>query len=291
MANSDSPLTYGTQRSLFVTFEKKAGWIRIADSAAGEIELYEDGWGGGGPGSIVGSCGGTWRDSNPAAAGSRLSRVSFESGGHPTKGHWIPPVCIDLPAWPYQDGHSPSRSVYLLTHRKQTHILPCPLPTNLSSRPPIHIISWEYKPTVVHPRLCYATSRSGESAQPFLQLIGFCEDVLEVQEMSLAFLNKGKGKASASAKDVVRAEGDIGGDIGYLCHGGRWDRFDHLYGPNSLYRSDSDASYASGVSTATLASEDTHGMRHLEEGVYGWCRKGNNDWRVFWLGGATKGMN
>ena len=33
---------YPTQLSLFVIFEKKAGLIRIADSAVGEVELYEE---------------------------------------------------------------------------------------------------------------------------------------------------------------------------------------------------------------------------------------------------------
>ena len=40
---SSAPLiNYGPQLSLFVVFDKKAGWIRIADSAVGEIELPDD---------------------------------------------------------------------------------------------------------------------------------------------------------------------------------------------------------------------------------------------------------
>ena len=35
---------YPTQLSLFVIFEKKAGTIRLADSAVGEVDLYEDNW-------------------------------------------------------------------------------------------------------------------------------------------------------------------------------------------------------------------------------------------------------
>lgn len=36
---------YGTQLSIFVVFEKekKAGWIRLADSAVGEMEMFDVG--------------------------------------------------------------------------------------------------------------------------------------------------------------------------------------------------------------------------------------------------------
>jgi hypothetical protein len=126
--------------------------------------------------------------------------------------------------------------------------------------------------------------------QPFLQLIAFGEDGVEVQEISMSFLyDNGKGKARAE-DSVVRSQMDLGGDTGFLCCGGRWDRWDRLFGPGALSRSQSDASCVSGISTETLASEDTNATKRLEEGVYGWCRKGAQDWRVFWLGGvgATK---
>ena len=273
--NPYSPINYGTQRSLFVIFEKKAGWIRLADSAAGEIELYDE----------------VWSASPMRDASMRLSRVSLENCG-PNKGQWVPPVRADLPIWPYQADHSTSRSVYFVTRGKITHILPCPLPTNFASVPPIHIVTWESSPASIASRLFFTSPSDGSGRQPYLQLIAFGKDGVEVQEMSLAFLsvnNKGKGKARA--EDNVRSQVDIGGDTGLLCRGGRWDRLDPSYDSGSLSRSHSNASDNSGMSTETLSSEESNATRRLHEGVYGWCRKGAQDWRVFWLGGSTKGTD
>jgi len=274
--NPDLPIKYGTQRSLFVVFDKKAGWIRIADSAVGEIELYDDNWGT----HSLSHC----RESSPALTSSmRLSRAPAENQ---QKGQWVPPVHVDLPISSHHPGeHSASCSVYLLTRGKLTHILPCPLPTNFASNPPIHVVSWASPPTALTPRVCYAAPWEGEDRQAFLQLIGFGEECVEVQEISLSFLNKGKGKARA--EDSVRAQADLGGSTGLLRCGGRWDRLD-TYGPGLLSRSASTASDQSVASTETLASQDINSTRRLQEGVYGWCQKGAHDWRVFWLGGSTR---
>lgn len=202
------------------------------------------------------------------------------------KGGWVPPVRAELPVSPSHHHHSSSREVHFLTRGKQTHIVPCPLPTNISTHLPLRVLTWESLPTHIIPRVYNRPSDNdtGEK-QPFLQLVALGEDGVEVQEISLSFLSKGKGKARAD--EPLRAEADVGGPTGFLCRGGHWDRAQSHYPfqPFGLARSDSVASAMSGTSFDSLTTDEIINKVRTEEGVYGWCQKGAQDWRVFWVGG------
>ncbi|RDB20203.1 hypothetical protein Hypma_012918 [Hypsizygus marmoreus] len=262
-SSATATLNYGTHLSLFVVFDKKAGWIRMADSAVGEMELYD--------------VGGQQRQADTPTSSILRSRMSFEH--HSPK--WIPPVRCTLPAL---SKIGVSRDVHLLTRGKHTHIVPCPLPVGPSSYPPLAIVSWRVAPTSISARVCEPPPTDGTYAPPFLQVIAFGEHGLEVQELLLSFMGKGKGRAVDPV--VVRAEDDLGGDAGFLCVGGHWDQSHYLLHQH-LDRSHSTSSSLSGTSCTSMESEDLIEKMAKEEGVYGWCRKGAQDWRVFWVGGSS----
>lgn len=266
-------LDYGTHLGIFVVFDKKAGWIRIADSAVGELELHDSGNSqqqrSGDSSSPVLTTSGVLRS---------RSRVSLE--GHNNHTHttarWVPPVHCELPSL-RQPGMM--TKVLLLTKAKQTHIVPYPLPIGPSSYPPLYKVSWSSAPTSISARLCGPFVENGNMFPPFLQLIAFSsENGIEVQEVSLSFLGKGKGKARF--EEPVCAEEDLGGESGFLCRGGHWDR------RQVLNRSYSFASMVSQDSFDSTESGELAAKLKREEGVYGWCRKGLQDWRVFWVGGS-----
>ena len=138
-ASSASPLSYGTHLSLFVVYDKIAGCIRLADSYVDEVELSEDG--GPQPPGLLYS-----RDtfSSTIRAGSvrQRSRSSFDK--------WIVPVRCELPV----PGHAGlTRPVYILTRGKQTHVVPCPLPTQTPAALPLHAVFWKSHPKFVSPRV------------------------------------------------------------------------------------------------------------------------------------------
>jgi len=172
---------------------------------------------------------------------------------------------------------SSPRAVYFLTRGKQTQVLPAPLPANLSNTSPFLTLSWESQPSHVTPRVCHSAG-----VPPFLQLVALGEDGVEVQEISLSVFDKGKGRA----EEPVRGSVDILADTGFLCTGGHWHR---LGCPHQLTRSYSVASNVSGASLDSLETEDIISKMQTEQGIYGWCRKGLQDWRVFWVGGAGEG--
>ncbi|GAW04436.1 hypothetical protein LENED_006225 [Lentinula edodes] len=129
-STSAMTVTYGTQLSIFVIFDKKSGWIRLADSAVGEVDLHDDN-----------------------------EHISY------------------------------------------------PVPFLL-----------------ILPYIFLSVSFPGGITLPMLSL-GFSKGEIgvEVQEFSLpSLLTKGKGKARAD--DILYAEQDTGGDAGFLCTGGHWDR-------------------------------------------------------------------
>ncbi|KAG5648735.1 hypothetical protein DXG03_000082 [Asterophora parasitica] len=222
-SSSFTTLNYGTHLSLFVVFEKKAGWIRLADSAVGEMELY-----------IVG--------------GSNTHRASDTSSTSSLRNK--PGV---------------ARDVHLITRGKLTHILPSPLPVGVSSYPPLFVASWR-------------------------SMIALSEHGVEVQEVPLSFLSKGKGKGkSRHSEDPLWAEEDFGGDVGFLCSGGHWDQSHHLFHRQRLSRSYSTTSTISANSFTSMESGDVLDKMKKEEGVYAWRREGLEDWRVFWIGGPLTG--
>jgi len=284
------------QLSLFIVFEKKVGLIRIINSAVGEVTLFED---------ANAHCS---RDSlSPSQSGlvglsGRRSRTSLDGFGmaRDHRGSWTLPAKLDLPTGsatttpdPWDAPSTPSaaaledvppQSVYLLTRGKQTFVLPCPLPANLQATAPLLTFSWRSHPTFVAPRVIEVDG-GGEGGGPspwtpvpaqrrMLQLTAFSEDGLEVQETPLSFSVKEK----ARLEEPVVSEAIIG-ETGFLCGGGHWHRpYDA-----PLSRSDS---VRSGVSFNSIATEEVISRLESDKGIYGWQRKGLEDWRVFWIGGT-----
>ncbi|KAG6808595.1 hypothetical protein H0H92_003606 [Tricholoma furcatifolium] len=253
-------LNYGTHLSLFVIFDKKAGWIRIADSAVGEIELY--------------GVGSQNRASDASSTSSRRSRMSFDVAHQTPK--WITPIPCTIPI-PQEPGVM--REVMLVTRGIHTHIVPSPLLVGPSAYPPLSVVTWRSPPTSISARI----STDNNTSKPFLQLIGLGGNGIEVQEISTSFLGKGK---AVHIDEPLQAEEDLGGETGFLCNGGHWDQSHHLFHRQRLSRS------FSAVSANSSISMDTEYMAEKlkkEEGIYAWCRKGFEDWRVLWLGGPLTG--
>ncbi|KAL1743110.1 hypothetical protein HDZ31DRAFT_41681 [Schizophyllum fasciatum] len=290
---SESPraahtIDYGIHTSLFVVFEKKAGWIRLADSAVGEWDLWDD------------HSAGSSLHSNPSVAStaSRRSRASVEYTSHHPK--WIPPTRVHL-----ELGEGRTQDLYLLTRGLVSHLLPYPLPTH--SIPPLHVVGWQSPPVSVLVRLC-GMSEYDEGDEPFLQVIASGDDGVEVREVPLATLmTQGKGKGRARPVEERYAMEDLGGGAALMCRGGHWDNPERAYYSSTLAQGYMGAMSPPGLpgrpspagglrysasvsSTSTYGSVDTEVMmRDLkrEEGVYGVCRKGLEDWRVFWVGGSA----
>ncbi|THH11481.1 hypothetical protein EW145_g628 [Phellinidium pouzarii] len=247
---SASPIPdYGAQLSLFVVFDKKAGLIRLSDSAVGEVELSDD----------------SLKDLYSPLVNSPRKSLMREH-----KGYWLPPTYEELPI--ESSGQTSTLPVYLLTRGKQTHVLASPLPASLSNCPPLSVLMWQHLPNQVCHRVC------SPLAEPdFLQVIGFGEFGVEVQEIPLSSFSKGKGKSRSL--EPIRAKLDIGGDVGFLCKSGQWHK-PHRF----LSRDDSFMSYNT---TSTVRPE----TRDVENGFYGWLRRDVEDWRLFWIGGMEKDDN
>ncbi|KAJ3719387.1 hypothetical protein C8R42DRAFT_673692 [Lentinula raphanica] len=270
--NPSLNMTYGTQLSLFVIFDKKSGWIRLADSAVGEVDLHDDAQSQSGPSS---SSSFTREGSSPTSH--RKSRMMMDTASF---GKWIAPAICELPMPLAPSGLSSQATmkVILLTRGRRTHILPSPLPSNSSLHVPLRVITWKNNPTDIIARIFEGSEpdMDGYSTPAYLQIISLGELGVEVQEISLpSLLTKGKGRARPD--DNLYAEQDTGGDAGFLCTGGHWDR-QHTFATN-LNRS------YSTLSTNTSFSTDSTQLER-EKGIYCWCRKGLEDFRVFWLGGS-----
>ncbi len=310
------PSTFATtvlnpQLSLFVVFEKKVGLIRIVNSAVGEVAFFEE------------TTSHTSRDSlahspySPSSSSSltagnlpslsgRRSRTSLDGFGlakDSNRGAWTLPAKLDLP----DPGSTPTtmtpvdvwnaaetqpRSIYLVTRGKQSFALRCPLPANMHAAVPLLTFQWRSPPSFVAPRVIdveYGGSIS-DSASPItlavpqrcrmLQLTAFGEDGLEIQEMLLSSLfGKERSHAVEECVPLVSSEVVLG-ETGFLCRGGHWNRpYDS---PIDLSRS---YSVRSGVSLNTMATEEVVSRLELNQGTYGWQRRGMEDWRVFWIGG------
>jgi hypothetical protein len=201
-------------------------------------------------------------------------------------------------------------SIYIVTRGKQSFALPCPLPANLQATAPFLTIFWRSPPTFVVPRLIdididcgsgYGVESSSSSSDAttttaaaaagggrsrsrsrrrVLQFTAFGEDGLEIQETPLASLFGRERLLSRAEEQPVVAEADIG-ETGFLCGGGHWHRpFD---APLDLSRS---YSVRSGASLDSMATEEVISRLESDQGIYGWQRKGLEDWRVFWIGGV-----
>ncbi|KAH8834522.1 hypothetical protein DL96DRAFT_1694545 [Flagelloscypha sp. PMI_526] len=310
--------TYTPQLGILATFDKKAGWIRLADSAVGEVELFT-------PNDDAVSI----HSVGPGGGGRPRSRVS-SGGGYTTSGiamldatKWAPPFKIELPVPSSSSsrmmmkrpgglpsaGPSTVKKVYLLTKGLTTHIVPCPLPSNSQNYPPYKILRWRAAPTSVIARVVDPTDYDG--SPPFMQVVALGELGVEVQEHGLSFLltgtrtggptspssasgsgftpdPKGKGKAtsptspSSATETFTSVSGieDVGGSAGFLCFGGHWDN------PQLSYHFSSMLSRANSV--ASMDSVDFGAKMKKEEGMYCWVRKGAEDYRVFWIGGSLE---
>ncbi|KAG9317715.1 hypothetical protein JVU11DRAFT_1929 [Chiua virens] len=291
-----SQLTYSAQMAIFVTFEKKAGVIRIADAAVSEVDLYD-------AASSAGSFPSA-RDSLSVTSslGSRRSRASIDfMAFKEAKGTWILPSFVDLPVAQLPGGDvSSEKSVYVLTRGKNTHIVPAPLPAVIQSVPPILALVWSSSPSSVVARVCVLKPSSPASARthapkrpqgpftsPFLQLIAFSEDGIEVQEIPVAAIysptagtgrdkdKSGKGKEKVALADPRRGQSFVG-ETGFLVAGGHWHRLPAEIAagaaalPVGLERTDS---VASGSSFGSAHTDEVVARLRAEAGVYGWLRK------------------
>ena len=307
------------QLSLFIVFEKKVGLIRIINSAVGEVAFFEDFNAYSSRDSLSPS------QSGLTGLSGRRSRTSLDGFGlaRDHRASWTLPTQIDLPtnnttttdaadmwgaaprtpATVSGEGGSSPQSVYLLTRGKQSFVLPCPLPANLQTTAPLLTISWRSHPTSVAPRVIEVDGGDGEGVgggggggegsgasawgapaqapgpgpgrrRQVLQLTAFGEDGLEVQETPLSF----SGKEKARLEEPVVSEVVIG-ETGFLCGGGHWHR---------PYDAPLSRSYSvrSGVSFNSMATEEVVSLLESDKGIYGWQRRGMEDWRIFWIGGT-----
>ncbi|KAG6866132.1 hypothetical protein C0991_008440 [Blastosporella zonata] len=258
-AKPSDPPTFACDEhlSLFVVFNKKASYIRLADSTVRKAELHR--------GDQRSTTSDTWTTST------LRSRLSLDDSLK-----WIPPVQCPTPG-----RLGSANSITILTRGKNTHIVPCPIPVGSSSIPPIFATIWKSVPSSVSARVSVSTV----SGSYFLQLIALGGEAgLEVQEIPLSLLqNSGQVAAPVEVVPLWKEE-DLGGYTGFLCNGGHWDQSHHLYHRqhlSSLWRSPSAGSPDSHVEEYAMTKQ----MKE-EQGLYGWYRKGVEDWRVFWVGGS-----
>ena len=256
----------------------------------------------------------TWDTATIVATNSNATATAASSSGSSA-------ASVEDFAAAQSSSSSNNTSIYIVTRGKQSFALPCPLPANLQLTAPLLTLSWRSHPTFVSPRVIdieYTntggggmSSSSSESSsydststaaalaamamaasapaparaarsrrRRVLQLTAFGEDGLEIQEVPLSSLfGNGKERLSRCEEPVV-SEVDIG-ETGFLCGGGHWHRpYD---APLDLSRS---FSMRSGISFDSLATEEVVLRLEADQGTYGWQRKGLEDWRVFWIGGA-----
>jgi hypothetical protein len=264
---------YPHQLSLFVTFEKKAGLIRIADAAVGEVELFDDG-----PGSLSHTS--MLAPSGSTSSLTRRSRASWDGLGFvkDNKASWLIPCQVDFLEPDLR--LSLAQSMYILTRGKQSHILPHPLPANLGYAPPYRVLVWSSPPN----HICARVNRPADGSPPVIHIVAFGEDGIEVQELLLSRLSQRQGKSRED--EPIRAQADVGGtETGFLVSGGYWHK---PLGSDYTFRRTPRKDYSDADSESDLSPEELMDAMHAEQGIYGWVRKGNEDWRVIWLGGPTE---
>lgn len=287
LSNSRTPvvapvnITYEAQTAIFVVFDKRAGIIRVADSAVTEVDMFESG---GSVGNISPVCGNGSNVTLNAGGSlrSRRSRGSIDfAAGKEHKGAWVLPSKADIPSIHIPHLGASYNSVFVLTRGKTTHIVADPLPASIHATPPLYTVMWDFPPSSVTARTHLpAPGSSHELPEPSLQLIGMGDEGVEAHELPLSYLSgshKGKGKA---LPEPPFAQNPLG-EAGFLTVGGHWRRY---IGVPQLERMNSAMSISSFESTET---EELLSRMKAEEGVYGWWRKEWQDWRIFWLGGET----
>ena len=259
--------TYGSQLSLFVVFDKKAGLIRIADSAVDEIEMYDDG---------------TQPPVLPVSEKSPSLRRSLQAFdafgfGHNHKGAWLPLCSLEVPTGAFAEDRTPlTRPIVLISRGRQTHIHPSPIPVPLAWSAPLRSIWWNQSPTHVTARVCSSVDKP-----PFLQVIAYGDGV-EVVELDFSFLTpraglsgKGKGRA-APVEPNVKAYAPAFDHSRFACRGGEWHLLDTTHGRPEVRRS---MQNVDGLDTRELVERVK-----MDEGFYGCYMKDVEDYRVFWMG-------
>jgi hypothetical protein len=263
--------SHGSQLSLFVIFEKKAGLIRIADSAVDEIEMFDDG---------------TQPPMLPISEKSPSLRRSLQAFdafgfGHNHKGAWLPLCSLEVPTGAFTEDRTPlTRPIVLISRGRQTHIHPSPLPVPLAWSAPLRSIWWSHPPTHVTARVC-----SGIERLPFLQVIAYGDGV-EVVELDFSFLapraglsGKGKGRAPP-VEPTVKAYTPVFDYSRFACRGGEWHLLDITHGRPEVRRS---MQSVDGLDTREWVERVKK-----DEGFYGWYMKDVEDYRVFWMGNIRK---
>ena len=259
--------TYGSQLSLFVVFEKKAGLIRIADSAVDEIEMYDDGMQ---PPVLPVS------EKSPSLRRSLQAFDAFGFGNN-HKGAWLPLCSLEVPTGAFAEDRTPlTRPIVLISRGRQTHIHPSPLPVPLAWSAPLRSIWWNQPPNNVTARVCSSVGKP-----PFLQVIAYGDGV-EVVELDFSFLTsraglsgKGKGRA-APVEPNVKAYTPAFDHSRFACRGGEWHLLDTTHGRPEVRRS---MQNVDGLGTRELVERVK-----MEEGFYGCYMKDVEDYRVFWMG-------
>ncbi|KAF7355684.1 hypothetical protein MSAN_01486200 [Mycena sanguinolenta] len=237
----------GTQLSIFVVFEKKAGWIRLADSASGKIELFD------------------------TTADPTTNLSSYK---------WLLPVRCELPV------PSPSVYVFTRGAMTQILPCPLPIHSAGPTRP-LAVLRWRSTPVHVAPRVggeageeVLQLTALGEGSVEVLEVplaaLGGAQPAAggsgSGYESGNVYGNgNGKGKARAGMDElgVVRAKDDAGGETGFLCVGGYWD--DPHQAAAYLQHS---ASISSDATAESVDAENIAERLRRAQGVYGWCRKG-----------------
>ncbi|KAG2349236.1 hypothetical protein BDR05DRAFT_410241 [Suillus weaverae] len=273
-------ITYEAQTAIFVVFDKRAGIIRVADSAVTEVDMFESG---GSVSNLSLACGSGSSVTLNAGGSlpSRRSRASIDfTAGKEHKGAWVLPSKADIPTIHIPHLGTSCSSVFVLTRGKITHVVAAPLPASIHATPPLYTVIWDFPPSSVTARTHFpALGSPQEIPEHYLQLIGMGDEGVEAHEVPLSYLSlsgsfKGKGKA---LPEPPFAQNPLG-ETGFLTVGGRWRRY---IGEPQLERMNSVSSVES------TGTEELLSRAMAEEGVYGWWRKEWQDWRIFWLGGDT----
>lgn len=264
---------------MFVVFEKKAGLIRVADSAVIEIELWTEGENDPPPSSNP--------TSSPQSTHSSNSLPGFRLGGG-SKAWWLPLVTVEIPnsALVTSGIDIPPvelTTVLLVSRGRQTHFFTSPLPIPMNARRPLRVVHWNAYPRQIVARLSIGSVE--ERRETKLHILAFTENGVEVIEMCLDFLasppdvswGKGKGtmkRAPVHPEPQIRTVWQPPEITGYLGRGGHWDGLDTSSGRSQMRHGQSNTGHA--PITGTKVEQG--------QGLYVWLQKGLDDYRVAWLG-------
>ncbi|KAG8829539.1 hypothetical protein FRC17_006423 [Serendipita sp. 399] len=274
--------SYGSQLSLFVIFEKKAGLIRIIDSSVSELELWDDG--GRPPSPIQTISSPTSIHSLHSASAIRRSIQDNLPFGR-DKSPWLPLVTMEIP-YPANFNPPPpaaSKTVLIISRGTQSHILESPLRMPMANHSPLRVVRWQGIPFSVTARLSIT-----EGKETRLQLVAFSDRGIEVAETATHFLfkppdagqpeGKGKGKSKSAAipsDPLIRGQHLSLETTRYLGRGGLWHTLEMTSGQPEL---------KSPVSSVFETPAPFSSRLEKGQGIYACVQRGLEDYRVVWLG-------